>query len=103
MLAEGEVSTTAHSTGDEPVQGGTSRPADASAGLVHNKGEGLLEVKAHEALHGGTSRLAEPYSAAIPVEKIDTPLPGVTTEGGTSRLAYGVEAPPSDMGAGRPI
>ncbi len=91
------MDTTAHSTGEDvheattttskPVSVGTSMPAEASAGPVDNKGEGLLEVKAHEALHGGTARLAEPYSAAIPVEKIDTPLPGVTTESGTSRQA----------------
>lgn len=95
MQGEIKRDSTAHSTGDvvqevktnEPVHGHGGMPADESAGLVHNKGEGLLEVKAHEALHGGTSRLAEPYPAAVPVEKIATPLPGVTTESGTSRLA----------------
>ena len=65
-----------HSTGEDVQEVKTS-----------NKGDGLLEVRAHEALHGGTARLAEPYSVAIPVEKIATPLPGVTTESGTSRLA----------------
>ena len=91
------MDTTAHthSTGEDvqgvktskPVHAGPSMPAEASAGPLHNKGDGLLKVRAHEALHGGTARLAEPYSAAIPVEKIATPLPGVTTESGTSRLA----------------
>ena len=50
-----------------------------------NKGEDLLEVKTDQALHGGTHIVPEPYSAAVPVEKIDTPLPGVQTQGGTSR------------------
>ncbi|KAK9917773.1 hypothetical protein WJX75_008045 [Coccomyxa subellipsoidea] len=66
-----------------------------------NKGEDLLEVKTDRALHGGTHIVPEPYSAAVPVEKIDTPLPGVQTQGGTSRLAYGVEAPPTDLGAAK--
>lgn len=50
-----------------------------------NKGEDLLDVTADQALHGGTQIMPEPYSAAVPVEKIGTPLPGIQTEGGTSR------------------
>lgn len=38
-------------------------------------------------VHGGTNIAPNTYSAAVPVEKIETALPHVETEGGTSRSA----------------
>lgn len=55
-------------------------------GEDHNgAGQQSVEIKTDNALHGGTNIIPEAYSAAVPVEKIDTPLPGIQGEGGTSR------------------
>ncbi|EIE27572.1 hypothetical protein COCSUDRAFT_55570 [Coccomyxa subellipsoidea C-169] len=62
-------------------------PATGQAGdqKVENKGDDLLDVKADQALHGGTNIVPETHSAAVPVEKISTPVPGVQPASGTSR------------------
>jgi hypothetical protein len=49
------------------------------------KSPGSVESPVEKAEHGGTNIAPDPYTAAVPVEKVGSALPGVQTEGGTSR------------------